>query len=365
MSKALYCGSFDPITLGHMDIIKRAASIFGYVEVAVGNNTSKKYMFTFKERLAMVRDAMNLLPTNNVSVSSSPLHTLTIDHARTYGFDAIIKGVRTNQDFDYEKLIHEVSATQQQGVETVVLFSAANMGHVSSSAVKELAKYQGLIHKYVPLHVKAAIEAKMDQYIIGVTGTIGSGKSTLCRSMYKNGVHHVNMDELSHELFISNLPIAKDVQTKILNEFGTGDRKELGELVFGDEVQLKKLNAILKEPMLTLLRAKLATLTGVILLEGALLAEADWLFLCNNRVILVKTPSEKEHNIRLKGRGYTDEQLARRIASQYDYDGKLFTISQQLNKDQFGKCLIFDSENPDLNDATANIWEFIKELTFH
>lgn len=351
MAKALYVGSFDPVTLGHMDIIKRACAMFDYVEVAVGDNPGKKYMFTFDERVKLMEDTLALIPgaTGKVGLAHSPILTLTADHARMYGFDVIIKGARTNQDFDYEKLIHEVSATQQRDIETVLLFSSSKLGHVSSSAAKELAKFHGLIHEYVPIHVKAAIEAKMGQRIIGVTGVIGSGKSTFCRQT--TGVAHINMDTLSHELLESKLPIAEQVRAKLMKQLGTCDRKELGAKVFGQHKLLQQLNDIFREPILTLLREKLVGKKGVIFLEGALLAEMNWLFLCNNNVILVKTPDEVEHKRRLKERGYTDEQIARRIASQYDEAGKAEAIRAQIKKDCFGGLSIFDTQNPNWNDA--------------
>ncbi len=363
MSKALYVGSFDPVTLGHMDIIKRAATMFDYVQVAVGDNPSKKYMFSFDERKKMMQAALNLLGTEayrKVDLATSPILALTADHARIHGFDVVIKGARTNQDFDYEKLLHEVSATQQRDIETVLLFSSSKLGHVSSSAAKELAKYQGLIHEYVPIHAKAAVEAKLGQYIVGVTGTIGSGKSTFCQMV--SGVTHVNMDTLSHELLESKLPIAEQTRAKLRKRFGTCDRKELGRFVFGHPKFLQQLNDIFREPMLTLLRERMAGKKGIIFLEGALLAEMNWLFLCNNRVILVKTPDEAEHNRRLKSRGHSDEEIARRIASQYDQAGKVAAISEQMNKDQFGKCLTFDTQNPDWYDATGKIYEFMREI---
>jgi dephospho-CoA kinase len=314
-------------------------------------------MFNHKERVDMMETALRLLGksvTGTVGLARNPVKILTADHARMYGFDVIIKGARTNQDFDYEKLIHEVSLTQQHKLETVLLFSAAKLSHVSSSAVKELAKYQGLIHEYVPIHVKAGIENKLVQRIIGVTGTIGSGKSTLCKKLARDyGAHHINMDAIAHELLTSNLPIAQEVREKIKETFGTTDRKELGDIVFGNDSELKRLNAIYREPMLTMLREKLSILRGPIVLEGALLVELGWLFLCNNRMIVVKTPSEQQHRSRLSSRGYSPEQMQRRIDSQYTYDEKYASILNAIGKDLYGKCIVFDTEDND--NMSANI----------
>lgn len=355
---AIYAGSFDPVTFGHMDIIKRACAMFECVEIAVCDNPNKKYMFSFNERVDMMKDALTLLGDSvrgKVGVTHSPVTMLTADHARTYGFGVLIKGARTAQDFDYEKLIHEVSLTQQRKLETVLLFSSNHLSHISSSAAKELAKYQGLVHEYVPLHVKAAIERKLGQRIIGVTGTIGSGKSTFCESLSRDNnefhpdgpvaIHHVNMDKIAHELLTEkHLPIAVETRVKIEDTFGTSDRVELGKIVFGDSQALAKLNDIYREPILTMLRTKLLGVKGTILLEGALLTELDWLFLCNNEVVLVKTPSEQEHYNRLSSRGYTERQVENRLESQYTFEQKHKAIEKAIKASNFGKCVIHDTE---------------------
>lgn len=347
---ALYVGSFDPVTYGHLDIIRRACKMFDYVEVAVGDNPAKKYMFSFNERVAMLEQGLNLIRKDMsgvIGLARSPIRTLTADHARKYGFDVIIKGARTTQDFDYEKLLHEVSATQQRNVETVLLFCSPELSHVSSTAVKELSKYHGLIHKYVPLHVKAAIDGKNGRRIVGLAGTIGSGKSYLTHHPGIQNAQVINLDLIGHEVLEGKLPICEETREKLTKEFGTCARKQLGEIVFADKSRMAKLNEIMREPMLTLLRDKLAEAGNTVLLEGALLIEMDWLFLCNNQVILVKTPSEPEHHRRLAARGYSDEEIKRRLSSQYTFEEKKNILEQKIKNDGVGSCYIYDSENPE------------------
>lgn len=309
-------------------------------------------MFDFRERVKLLEAAVKTLGDypEKVKVEQKPILNLTADYAKLHGFNVIIKGARTGQDFDYEHLIHEVSLTQQRELETVLLFSHRDLTHVSSSAAKELARFQGLVHGYVPIHVKAAMERKLGQRIIGVTGTIGSGKSTFCKSLATpltkvcNTIHHIDMDKIGHDLLTSDLHIAKETRWNLTERFGVCDRKGLGDIVFKNGEALKDLNEIFRDPMLTLLRERLLGLKGTILLEGALFAEMGWLFLCNNRVILVKTPSDQERYSRLSGRGLTDRQIQHREQSQYTHDQKLDKITNTICRDSFGKCIIHDTE---------------------
>jgi len=206
----------------------------------------------------------------------------------------------------------------------VLLFADPKLNNVSSSAAKELARHQGLIHEFVTLNVKAEIEKKLGQTIIGVTGTIGAGKSGLCKMLTGRfaNAHHVNLDALGREVLEGSTPLALQTQAKVEQHFGTKDRKKLGHIVFQNAEALKQLNEINREPLLTLLRLDLAKRRGVIFLEGALLAELNWLHLCSNRVVLVQEPEGSIHVKRLLDRGLTNEQIATRRASQYSFARK-------------------------------------------
>jgi len=161
------------------------------------------------------------------------------------------------------------------------------------------------------------------------------------------GVTHINLDVVGHEVLSGKFSICEETRKKITREFGTCERKKLGEIVFGNPSQMSKLNEIMREPMLTILRGKLAETSGTVLLEGALLIEMDWLFLCNNRVILTKTPSPEEHMRRLRGREYTDEEIARRLSSQYTFEEKKRRLEKKIRDDKVGACHVFDSEASD------------------
>lgn len=338
MTKALYTGSFDPFTYGHLDIVERALKTFDYVTVGVADNPSKKYMFSKEEKINIVIRALSNKGINNVDVVS--INGLVADYAAIHGFTHVLKGVRSSEDFSYEKVINDVSLTQRENFETILMFSRPKFTHISSSAVKELSKNQGIIHEYVPLFVKAAMEEKAGQTIIGVTGIIGSGKSTLCKKAAElYGVHYIDLDKIGHELFRTDperLPISDIVQTKLKTRFGTFDRKELGEIVFNSKEKLNFLNEVMREPILTLLRAKLSDLKGIILIEGALLLEMGWSFLCNNRVILMTPPNRELLFDRLRLRGMKDDQIERRLNSQFSHEIKNEIIKNTISKDKFG-----------------------------
>ncbi len=351
--KALYTGSFDPFTRGHLDIVRRTRGIFAHVTVGVGENAAKKYLFDRNERIQLVRETLVMAGLSDVDVQ--PVDGLTVDFAKLHGFTHLVKGARNAQDFDYERLLHDISLTQQFGTETVLLFADAKLNNVSSSAAKELARHQGLIHEFVTLNVKAEIEKKLGQRIIGVTGTIGSGKSTLCRTLVDQfpDAHHVNFDEIGRQVLEGDTALARKTQSQIEVHFGTKDRKKLGQIVFGDAAQLKVLNEISRDALLTLLRLDLAKRRGIIFLEGALLAEFNWLHLCNNRVVLVQEPGENAHVQRLLARGLDQRQITTRRSSQYSFESKRVVIQEAIDRDQYGKLIIHSSSGSEGNVNTT------------
>ena len=350
--KALYTGSFDPFTRGHLDIVQRTRGIFPNVTVGVGENAAKKYLFDRNERIKLVRDT--LLQAGLADVDVQPVDGLTVDFAKLHGFTHLVKGARNSQDFDYERLLHDISLTQQFGTETVLLFADSKLNNVSSSAAKELARHQGLIHEFVTLNVKAEIEKKLGQTIIGVTGTIGSGKSTLCRALTNQfpNAHHVNFDELGREVLEGSTPLAQKTQAQIESRFGTKDRKKLGRIVFENAAQLKVLNEISREALLTLLRLDLARRRGIIFLEGALLAEFNWLHLCSNRVILVQEPEDDVYVQRLLARGLDQRQIATRRSSQYSFERKREVIQESIRREGYGKLII---HLPDIGETNLDL----------
>lgn len=159
MSKiAVVPGSFDPITMGHLDIVKRAAAIFDEVRVVVMNNSSKNPLFSVEERIALISEVTNSIP--NVKVDS--FGGLLIDYAIEVKANAIVRGLRAVSDFEYEMQITSMNRFLDESIETLFMISGNQYSFLSSSIVKEVAKYGGKINGLVPPAVEAALKQKYE-----------------------------------------------------------------------------------------------------------------------------------------------------------------------------------------------------------
>jgi pantetheine-phosphate adenylyltransferase len=154
---AIYPGSFDPITYGHIDIIKRASTLFDEVIVAVARNIAKTPLFSEEERADMIKQAIRDLPT--VRVDS--FQGLLIDYARHVGAQAIIRGLRAVTDFEYELQMALVNRKLDESVITVFLMPHEKYSYLNSSIVKELARFNGEVSSFVPPHVEEKLMYKM------------------------------------------------------------------------------------------------------------------------------------------------------------------------------------------------------------
>lgn len=146
MSIAVFPGSFDPITVGHVDIIKRAAQVFDTVYVSILDNPGKGEQFSVEDRLELIRDAISDIP-NAIAASS---RGLLVDHCRELGANVIVRGIRSGGDVEYEGMLEEVNTRIAPEISTVYLISKAEYMHVSSSLVRQLLKIGISIEGLVP-----------------------------------------------------------------------------------------------------------------------------------------------------------------------------------------------------------------------
>ena len=160
---AIYPGSFDPVTNGHLDIITRGAGLFDHLIVAVAQNAGKSPMFSIEERLTLLENeiaAITAKPDITCTITVTNFEGLLIDFARSSGASAILRGLRAVTDFEYEFQMTGMNRRMDQGVETVFLMASERNQFIASSMVKEIARLDGDISSFVPASVNTAIMNK-------------------------------------------------------------------------------------------------------------------------------------------------------------------------------------------------------------
>lgn len=156
---AVYPGTFDPITLGHEDMVRRASCLFSHIIVAVAAGHHKKTLFTLQERLSTVREALTDLP--NLSVAS--FDGLVRDFVMAQGGHVMVRGLRSSTDFDYEFQLAGMNRHLMPDVETVFLTPNPHYQFISSTLVREIASLQGEVGQFVSPAVQAKLQAKLQR----------------------------------------------------------------------------------------------------------------------------------------------------------------------------------------------------------
>lgn len=152
---AIFPGTFDPITLGHQDLIRRASQLFETVIVAVAKSTSKNPLFPWEQRISLVRDVVSV--DTNVTVIG--FESLLSDFAKSQGANVLIRGLRAVSDFEYELQLANMNRRLNETLETVFLTPGEPFTFISSSLVREIASFGGDVSAFVPEHVAQALRA--------------------------------------------------------------------------------------------------------------------------------------------------------------------------------------------------------------
>ena len=153
--KVLCPGSFDPITVGHLDVVRRDHALFGEVVVAIGNNSTKSYLFDFDERVELVTGATSDLD----GITVEAMDGLLVDFCRQRGIPAVVKGLRFGADFDFE--LQMAHMNQEMGdIETVLLPAAREHVTLSSTIIRQVVRLGGDVSRYVPPNVQEALAAR-------------------------------------------------------------------------------------------------------------------------------------------------------------------------------------------------------------
>ena len=155
--KAIYPGTFDPITYGHEDLVKRASNIFQSIIVAVAYNTQKNALFSYDERYDMCKTVLSKY--DNVEVIK--LDKLTVQHARELDAKVMLRGLRAVSDFEYEVQLSNLNRTMNPDIESIFLSPDEKFSFISSSVIKDIAKHRGNLSKFVDKYVEKKLNAKL------------------------------------------------------------------------------------------------------------------------------------------------------------------------------------------------------------
>lgn len=161
INRAIYPGSFDPLTNGHLDILKRASKIFERVFIVIATNSKKSYLFTAEEKKKMIDEVLEKEHLENCFAVIME-DDLSVNIAKKLGATTIIRGLRMVSDFEYELQLEAYNKKLNPNVETIFFMSSQDESFVSSSGVKEIAKYHGDISSFVPENIKTELIKKYE-----------------------------------------------------------------------------------------------------------------------------------------------------------------------------------------------------------
>ncbi|GAA5144545.1 MAG: pantetheine-phosphate adenylyltransferase [Verrucomicrobiota bacterium] len=156
MRRAIYPGSFDPITNGHLDVLQRAAGLFDELIVAVAQDNAKQSLFTVEERVELLIGATEHIPNLKVM----PFQGLLVDFAKQQGAVALVRGLRAVSDFEFEFQLALMNRKLEPNLETMFLMPREELTYISSRLVKEISRLGGNVNQFVPPHVVAALKAR-------------------------------------------------------------------------------------------------------------------------------------------------------------------------------------------------------------
>ena len=159
MKRAIYTGSFDPVTYGHLDVIGRSSRMVDELIVAVLKNSAKTPLFSVEERVKMLKEVTKDLP----NVEIIPFDGLLVDFAEQIGADVVIRGLRAITDFEYELQMSQTIQRMKPDIETMFLTTSIEYSYLSSTTVREIAAFGGDVSQFVPEAVEIALREKMKE----------------------------------------------------------------------------------------------------------------------------------------------------------------------------------------------------------
>lgn len=373
---------------------------YNKITIDIAINENKKTLFSLDERIKMIEH--NIQDLKNVSIVSST--GCLISFADKIGVDIIVKCLRDFRDFEYEKNIVRASQSQNLNIEFIFYIADKEFEEISSSNIKGIFHHGGFIHDLVPMNVKYEMEKKNNQYIIGITGGVGSGKNfvvdNLLRYSYriydKFGkqleINIIDFDEMINDMYIklkeprylnmrknilklfdykvnleivsyriyhdeSNDKIRKVDKINFIESNYFIDKNKIFNILYQEyendilnetyldvnyESYLYRLEKIIEQPLLEYYKEKIYNLKGLIILNCPLLIDNELTFLCNNNVILINCDDEIRIQ-RLKNKGFDNKKIEYFMDHQHHYDTTKRLLNNQIKYDNFGNIIEVDN----------------------
>jgi pantetheine-phosphate adenylyltransferase len=366
--KAIYSLSADPMTFGHINIVERSANSFDTIIVAIGDNSSKKYLLTKEERLQVARDSLSHIKNVEVVLFDG----LLVDFAFLNNVNVIIRGLRNIEDFQYEQDLNGVNNSILKSIDTFYLLAEPSKFHISSSTAKVIVSENVFSQEYLSLSAKSMLEDKINnQIFIGVTGLVGCGKSYLSQKLVEHSsefskfnIHNIDIDLLAHKIYEEDNPLFIKIRSKIKSEFGTLDRSKIGNIVFNDSKKLDFLNDIFIEPLDFLIRQAVKGLEGIILLNGATIVSDKFLPICNNNILFVDASNKTRKERCMSHRNMTSLKFDEIESVMVSNRDQLDKIKSSIEKHNYGNILrIANNSNLDISSVFASILEKFTKRT--
>ncbi len=356
-----YPGSFDPPHRGHIDIIQRAAKDADQLYVLVGKNAAKPWLLPIEKRIALLRHTTQNI--KNVTIDS--YDGLLVEYLCKKGIYRIVRGLRDDKDLSFEKTQEYYNHWLNPEITTKYIECRDEYYNLSSSAVKDLIARWGNISKMdhlLPVAVKKATEEALNnQFLLGITGVPGSGKSYITQKFMgycqELGIPHfaLEMDKLRHQIALSNDPqffqgvrdsVSKAFPTVSKEQDGSLSRDSLRATFLGNKSKMEQLEQMTKQSLMSLMRSTLWKKQGAIFVESALFAEQPHLLpIVNNDLLVVEVDKKTQHQ-RIAGRNPyydTDEKIVWLTSLQYETHQKVSVIQRVIEDWGYGHMQMVDN----------------------
>jgi pantetheine-phosphate adenylyltransferase len=367
--------SADPITNGHIDLIRRAAKRCSTLVVLIANNEAKagNYTFTLEERLSMARQALVSLKNVEVIASSG----LLVDVFIQEDCDVVFRGIRNRQDREYETQQMKYNNLLLPGFDKQIRFLPARqeLSEISSSLVKALVLQGVNVSPYVPVFIKAALEKRLrEQTFVGVVGGIASGKTWVAQRIAERlaGVY-INFDEIIRELYDEQSPGAQAIRDELARLFGADvlsdngtrvDRQVLKTRIFshpssGDMV--KRVEILTTPYVMKLYRQKLSLAKGFVIVEWAQMAKMGKSPLVNNCCVVVEAVNRETF---LEKRGIDTATFHRVSSHQWTTQHQVEALQSTVDRDEYGQVYLYQNDpNPERSEeGLLDLEAFVRDL---